>query len=165
MVIAVEKRPAGPGKGVKASRFVAGHARLAILPAASAHQLGGFVRAGVRPGSRLVTDDFAGYAGLHGAYRHHPVVQGEGKNAETFMPIIHVLFSNVKTWLNGTYHGVSAKHLPRYAREWNYRFNRRARIGDLADLVLRRAMARPTITYSQLVDGLQPQGALPALTG
>ncbi len=30
---------------------------------------------------------------------------------------------------------------------------------------LRRAMARPTITYSQLVDGLQPQGALPALAG
>ena len=25
------------------------------------------------------------------------------------------LFSNVKTWLNGTFHGVSAKHLPRYA--------------------------------------------------
>jgi hypothetical protein len=29
------------------------------------------------------------------------------------------LFSDVKTWLNGTFHGVSAKHLPRYAREWN----------------------------------------------
>ena len=165
LVMAVEKRPVAPGKGVKASGFVAGHARLAILPAASAHELGGFVRASVRPRSRLVTDDFAGYAGLYGAYRHHPVVQGEGKNAETFMPIIHILFSNVKTWLNGTYHGVSAKHLPRYARKWNYRFNRRARIGDPADLVLRRAMARPTITYSQLVDGLQPQGALPALAG
>jgi hypothetical protein len=33
------------------------------------------------------------------------------------LPIVHVLFSNVKTWLNGTFHGVSAKHLPRYARE------------------------------------------------
>ena len=102
---------------------------------------------------------------------HGPVGRSFGwkiflsKNAETFMPIIHVLFSNVKTWLNGTYHGVSAKHLPRYAREWNYRFNRRARITDLADFVLRRAMARPTITYTELVNGLQPQGTLPALTG
>ena len=52
-----------------------------------------------------------------------------------------------------------------YAREWNYRFNRRTRIADLADFVLRRAMARPTITYQQLVNGLQPQGALPALAG
>ncbi len=92
--------------------------------------------AAVRPGSRLISDDFKGYAGLHDANRHHPVVQGEGRNAERFMPIVHVLFSNVKTWLNGTYHGVSAKHLPRYAREWNYRFNRRTRIADPADFVL-----------------------------
>ncbi len=123
------------------------------------------MRAAVRPGSRRISDDFKGYAGLHDANRHHPVVQGEGRNAERFMPIVHVLFSNVKTWLNGTYHGVSAKHLPRYAREWNYRFNRRAGIADLADFVPRRAMARPTITYTELVNGLQPQGALPALTG
>ena len=128
LVMAVEKRPVGPGKGIKASGFVAGHARLAILPAANARELGGFVRAAVRPESRLVSDDFKGYLGLQGDYRHHPVVQGEGKNAERLMPIVHVLFSNVKTWLNGTYHGVSAKHLPRYAREWNYRFNRRTRI-------------------------------------
>jgi hypothetical protein len=71
----------------------------------------------------------------------------------------------VKTWLNGTYHGVSAKHLGRYVREWSYRFNRRGRIAELADFVLGRAMARPTITYRELVNGLQPQGALPALTG
>ena len=71
----------------------------------------------------------------------------------------------MKTWLNGTYHGVSAKHLPRYVREWNYRFNRRKRIFDLADFVLHRAMTRPTITYRELVDGIQSQGALPALTG
>jgi hypothetical protein len=70
----------------------------------------------------------------------------------------------VKTWLNGTFHGVSAKHLPRYAREWNYRFNRRRRITDLTDFLLRRA-TRPTITYRQLVDGAQINGTLPALTG
>ncbi len=165
LVMAVEKRPVGPGKGIKASGFVAGQARLAILPAANAHELGGFVRAQVRPGSHLVSDAFKGYAGLHGDDHHDPVVQGQGSNAEHLMPIVHVLFSNVKAWLNGTYHGVSAKHLPRYVREWNYRFNRRKRFANLANFVLRRAMTRPTITYRELVNGLQPQGALPALTG
>jgi len=165
LVMAVEKLPVEPGKGIKGSGFIAGQARLAILSRANAEQLGGFVRAAVKPGSRLLTDDFKGYAGLGGTYRHQPAVQGKGKNAETLMPIIHVLFSNVKTWLNGTYHGVSAKHLPRYVREWTYRFNRRQRIDDLADFVLRRAMARSTITYRQLIDGFQPLGALPVLTG
>jgi hypothetical protein len=70
----------------------------------------------------------------------------------------------VKSWLNGTFHGVSAKHLPRYAREWNYRFNRR-RIADLAGFLLRRAATRPTITYRQLVDGLHANGPIPGLTG
>jgi hypothetical protein len=55
--------------------------------------------------------------------------------------------------------------LPRYAREWNYRFNRRTRIADLTNFLLRRAATRPTITYRQLVDGAQINGALPALTG
>ena len=101
-------------------------------PLSWAHELGGFVRAAVRPGSRLVSDDFKGYAGLRGTDRHPPVVQGDGKNAERLLPIVHVPFSDVKTWLNGTYHGVSAKHLARYAREWNDRFNRRTRIADPA---------------------------------
>ena len=165
LVMAVEKWPVGSGKGIKGSGFAAGAARLAILPEATARELGDFVRASVKPGSRLDSDAFKSYAKLGDTYRHQPVVQGQGKNAEQLMPVVHVLFSNVKTWLNGTYHGVSAKHLPRYVREWNYRFNRRKRIFDLADFVLHRAMTRPTITYRELVDGIQSQGALPALTG
>jgi len=41
-------------------------------PLSWAHELGGFVRAAVRPGSRLVSDDFKGYAGLRGTDRHPP---------------------------------------------------------------------------------------------
>ena len=36
---------------------------------------------------------------------------GEPEVAEQFMPMIHFVFSNLKTWLNGIHHGVSAKHL------------------------------------------------------
>lgn len=165
LVMAVEKRPVAPGTGIKGSGFAAGRARLAVLPEASQATLGGFVRAVARPGSQILTDGFAGYGGLGDGYRHQPVIQGKGKNADRLSPIVHVLFSNVKTWLNGTYHGVGAKHLPRYVREWNYRFNRRRRIPDMLDFVLRRAMTRPTITYRDLVNGMQPNGALPALTG
>ncbi len=90
---------------------------------------------------------------------------GEAQAIETILPVIHVLFSNVKAWLNGTFHGVSAKHLPRYATEWTYHFNRRRRIVELVDFVLRRAVDCRTIAYRQLVDGLQPQGATPASSG
>ena len=154
LVLAVEK-VGGAGQGGEGQR-------LRRRPGAACHpapgqcrELGGFVRAAVTPGARLLTDDFKGYAGLGAVYQHQPTVQGQGKNAETQMPIIHVLFSNLKTWLTAP--TFSAKHLPRYGRE-AYRFNRR-RLDDLGDFVLSRAMARPTITYRQLIHGLQPQGA------
>ena len=126
---------------------------------------GGFVRGAAKPGTRIITDGLKSYDGLADSFRHYSIVQDGSKNADAVLPIVHVLFSNVKTWLNGTFHGVSAKHLPRYAREWNYRFNRRRRIADLTDFLLRRAATRPTITYRQLVDGAQINGALPASTG
>lgn len=167
MAIAVETGPASPrqGEGIKKSHFVAGSARIAVLPAATAADLGGFVRGAAKPGARIITDGLKSYDGLADSFRHYSIVQDGGKNADAVLPIVHVLFSNVKTWLNGTFHGVSAKHLPRYAREWNYRFNRRRRIADLTDFLLRRAATRPTITYRQLVNGAQINGALPALTG
>src|SRR5438132_1094147 len=130
-----------------------------------AADLGGFVRGVAKPSACIITDGLRSYHGLADSFRHYSIVQDGGKNADAVLPIVHVLFSNVKTWLNGTFHGVSAKHLPRYAREWNYRFNRRRRIADLTDFLLRRAATRPTITYRQLVDGAQINGALPALTG
>jgi transposase-like protein len=166
IAIAVETVPASARQGdIKKSHFVGGSARIAILPAATAADLGGFVRGATKPGARIITDGLKSYQGLAASFRHYSIVQDGGKNADAVLPIVDVLFSNVKTWLNGTFHGVSAKHLPRYAREWSYRFNRRRRIADLTDFLLRRAATRPTITYRQLADGAQINGALPALTG
>src|SRR5258708_4385718 len=77
----------------------------------------------------------------------------ERANPGAFFPIIHTLFSNIKAWLVGTHHGVSAKHLPRYLREWSYRFNRRnlPNLPDWLDgYLIRRAVECATITYDQL---------------
>ncbi len=42
---------------------------------------------------------------------------------------------------------------------------RLAASGGLADLMLQRAVDQPTITCRQSIDGLQPEGARPALAG
>ena len=124
--------------------FFAGNARIAVLPAATGAELGAFLKANVAAGSHLLTDGFAGYRGgdasLGEHLKHTPVVQGEGANAGEFFPIIHTLFSNIKAWLVGTHHGVSAKHLPRYLREWSYRFNRRNLPDGLDGYLIRRAV-------------------------
>lgn len=51
--------------------------------------------------------------------------KGDPQIAEEFMPIIHLVFSNFKTWLLGIHHGVSPQHLQAYLNEFTFRFNRR----------------------------------------
>jgi hypothetical protein len=102
--------------------------------------------------------------------KHTPVVQDDSATAGEFFPIIHTLFSNIKAWLVGTHHGVSAKHLPRYLREWSYRFNRRNLPDGLDRYLIRRAVECATITYDQLKAGAIPTGAsrvrrLPVMVG
>ena len=59
-------------------------------------------------------------------YDHHAIAEcGDPEVAEEFLPIIHLVFSNLKTWLNGIHHGVSEKHLQAYLNEFTFRFNRR----------------------------------------
>jgi transposase-like protein len=170
VVAAVEKVPAPKnrkrkhGHAVKRQHgFFAGNARIAVLPAATGAELGAFLKANVEAKSHLLTDGFAGYRGSDAALgehlRHTPVIQDEGANAGEFFPIIHTLFSNIKAWLVGTHHGVSAKHLPRYLREWSYRFNRRNLPDGLDGYLIRRAVECATITYDQLKTGTLPGGA------
>jgi transposase-like protein len=167
---AVEKVPAPKnrkgkhGHAVKRQHgFWAGAARVAVLPAANGAELGAFLKANIAAGSHLLTDGFAGYQGREAALdahaKHTPVIQDEGAKAGEFFPIIHTLFSNLKAWLIGTHHGVSAKHLPRYLREWCYRFNRRNRPDGGAGDLIRRAVECGTITYDQLKAGAMPEGA------
>ncbi len=170
VVLAVEKKSAPKtkngqhGHAIKRQHgFYAGSARIAVMPAANATELGGFIKGNLATGSYLLTDGFAGYQGKKAALgdylKHTPVIQGQGTNAAAFFPIIHTLFSNIKTWLVGTHHGVSAKHLPRYLREWTYRFNRRNLAKGIDRYLIRRAVECATITYEQLVAGNSLTGA------
>ena len=40
------------------------------------------------------------------------------KNAAKQLPRVHRAFTNLKTWLLGTHHGVGGKHLPHYVDEF-----------------------------------------------
>ena len=102
-----------------------GRIRLAVVEDGSAASLGRFVAAAVQPGSTLLTDGWQGYAPLRKTYDHQPSTVGDPKHASQLFPRVHRAFSNLKTWLKGTHHGVSAKHLPHYVDEFVFRFNRR----------------------------------------
>ena len=126
---AVEVRQRKPGTKLdkrKGGRY-AGRVRLAVVPDRSAKSLCGFVERSVMPDTKIVTDDWGGYDGLtKRGYDHIAVAErGDHQIAEAYMPIIHLVFANLKTWLMGTHHGVSHQHLQTYLNEFTFRFNRR----------------------------------------
>jgi len=97
------------------------------------------------------TDGWSGYGDLrqHGA-KHRAFVQGEPARAAKILPWSHILSSNFKGWLHGTFHGVSQKHLHRYLQEFVYRTNRRWLEHDLFFYVLRRAVQGNPLPWARL---------------
>ena len=105
----------------------AGRLRLHVAPDRSAKSLEGFVLDSVQPGTHITTDDWSGYDHLaEQGYRLTQVAQrGDPDITEKHLPLIHLVFGNLKTWLNGVHHGVSPQHLQAYLNEFTFRFNRR----------------------------------------
>ena len=125
--VEVSHREPGTAQDKRKDGRYAGRVRLSVAADRSADSLCGFVESAVMPGSLIVTDDWSGYGSLRTrGYDHHAIAEcGDPEVAEEFMPIIHLVFSNLKNWLSGIHHGVSAKHLQAYLNEFTFRFNRR----------------------------------------
>ena len=135
----------------------AGRLRLAVAEDLSAASLVPFVRASVEPDSTVLTDGWQGYAPLRQGYDHQPSTVGDAKNASKLLPQAHRVFSNLKTWLKGTHHGVSAKHLPRYLDEFAFRFNRRRTPMAAFQSLLGLSAQHPPATY-QMLYAAEPTG-------
>ena len=116
----------------------AGRIRLTVIPDASAETLLPWVESNVartfeddngetRPTMDL-TDGWPSYNGLGTlGYMHAPILQTrKGKSTGEFLPLVHLIISNLERWLMGTHKGaVLPKHLQAYLNEFTFRFNRR----------------------------------------
>jgi transposase-like protein len=113
----------------------------------------------VEPGSRIMTDEYAGYIALeklgfeHGSVKHavEELVRGDVHTNG-----IDSVWAVLKRGLHGVYHHVSRKHLGRYVDEFAFRLSAGKvqrhtwrRLDSLVDLV-----AGCRITYGQLTTGL-----------
>ena len=157
VVAAVEVRQRKPGGNLdkrKSGRY-AGRVRLAVVGNRNADSLCGFVESTVAPGSLIVTDDWRSYVGLEKrGYRHFSVPEsGIPELAEEYLPLVHLVFSNLKAWLLGTHHGVSQQHLQAYLNEFTFRFNRRFYPFNAFRSLLGIAGDSAAPTYDELYSG------------
>src|SRR6185312_7644406 len=128
-----------------------------------AESLTRFVTDNVAKGSIVRTDGHVGYRGLTGlGYAHEPMaIRKTPELADMHLPMIHLVFSNLKTWLAGTHHGVSPQHLQAYLNEFTFRFNRRFYPMTSFNSALGLAARTVPPTYEQLYSGEWEHPGLP----
>lgn len=65
-------------------------------------------------------------------------------------PIHRIIHRNFLDWIRGTFHGISAKYLAAYAREFMFRFNHRRHSSILPGLIGKRLMRQTSRTRADL---------------
>lgn len=153
--------PSGKGRRTKRTKsFVAvsvtddGKPRFAKIQVAQrldSRFVARFAEREIEPGSLVRTDGLTIYNTLAGTYIHEPIVV-KGKPKDAVLKWVHVVISNAKAFIEGTFHGLEAKHLQRYLGEFCYRFNRRYREEELFDRLLLACATAPQASYDELTE-------------
>ena len=147
VVVAIEVRGNGSGR-----------ARMEVLGDLSADALCGFVEDNVARGATVLTDAWQGYKRLAKlGYDHQSTSQRArlllGQGIGEPLPRAHRIISNLKTWLRGTYRGVSEHQLQAYLDEFVFRFNRRRTPMAAFQTLLGIGATRPPTTYEEIKAG------------
>lgn len=115
----------------------------------SAATLRTFLDRAASPGARVITDGWLGYEGMPN-HQHIAKVVGTAK-AHEILCWVHRVFSNLKTWALGVYHGLRKVHLRRYLDEFVFRWNRRRHTHAAFDSLLRIGTKLGPATYRDFV--------------
>jgi ribosomal protein L37AE/L43A len=102
----------------------AGFMAAKVVDSVSYESVGDFLQNHLKHGQAVRTD---AYPSMNAAKAHHEHKRKvlPGKEASEWLPLVHIVIGNLKTFINGTFHGVSFTYLQEYLDEFCYRFNRR----------------------------------------
>jgi len=136
--VEIEDGGAGPGR-----------IRLAEGADYAADSLHPFIAQNLAMGATAKTDGWSAYPGASGV-SHEPHVIGKIA-AHVVLPWVHRIFSNLKVWALGVYHGLRRRHLQSYLDEFVFRFNRRRTRHAAFRSLLGIAADHSPLTYQMLI--------------
>jgi transposase-like protein len=100
----------------------------------------------VTAGSHVVSDGLFCFRAVEtaGSY-HEAIVTGGGPECVLLEAFtwVNTMIGNVKNAMHGSYHSISANHLPRYLAEFCYRFNRRYNLHKMIPRLAYAAVRTP----------------------
>lgn len=127
-----------------------GYLKMQLVDQAGSGSVEEFVKKHIAKGTVVQTDGLNWYVKpLSDGYVHD--ARDLKANAEPdWLKAIHIVISNAKAFINGTYHGLGTKHLQAYLDEFSYRFNRRFFNQQLFNRLLYASVLAPHITFAEL---------------
>jgi len=127
-----------------------GRAYLQKIQTHSTGELGAFINHRVAKGTKVKTDGLPSYNFLDAEYEHITTKAKDVQSKGELLPKFHIVISNFKTWMRGTFNRYPDKHIQRYIEEYTFRFNRRWNLDNIFDKLLTRCIQRTTITFAEL---------------
>ena len=84
-----------------------------------------FTKGSITSGSEVRTDDFPAYSALKESGYKLTMKKFDTEKDPKHLHWTHIVISNAKAFINGTFHGLDSVHLQRYLDEFCFRFNLR----------------------------------------
>jgi transposase-like protein len=144
------KKPGKRGRGAKGKKPVlvavehrgksAGFVAMRAVDTVSSKEINAFMKRHLANGQRVRTDALPAMNIIQEGHEHEKKVTPPEETSK-WLPLVHILIGNMKTFLNGTFHGVTHKYLQEYLDEFCYRFNRRFWESELPFRLLNACMA------------------------
>ncbi len=128
------KRPGNRGRGAANKTITfgmlnrGGNVMTEVVPNVKKNTLQPIIQENVKSGSTIHTDELRSYKGLDKAgYEHERVNHGAGQyvSGKCHVNSIEGFWSRLKLSIRGTHIHVSKRHLPKYLKEFEFRYNYR----------------------------------------
>ena len=106
-----------------------------------------FCQRHLKGGQQVRTDAFPALNAIGEDHIHDKKVTPP-EQAGIWLPLVHIVIGNLKTFLNGTFHGVTRRYLQEYIGEYCYRFNRRITSYNVCYTKLLRHHSGPRVDFN-----------------
>jgi hypothetical protein len=126
--------------------------KMAVTEDIKSESLVKFAEESITAGSAISSGAYRSYikAFSGGSFRHGPV-KYEPKEGNEHLKWLHVIISNAKRFILGTYHGLDGTRFQAYPDEYCFRVNRRFYAPQIFDRLLCACSSTSTVTYKMLV--------------
>jgi transposase-like protein len=114
------------------------YCKMLVVDALDSRTINQFVKDKIMSGSTIITDSYRGYNKLLELEINHQIE--DFSSDEIRYKYLHIVISNLKSYVLGTYHGLGGENLQVFLDEFCYRFNRRKMHESLFDRLLKLAV-------------------------